>query len=174
VTARTYATPEAFKQAIEQRLRAASKTGADFARRRQLLVFDRFLARVVTVLGEEAARLDLGDFLAFEVAPDDEHPEIQNEGMQYEGKRFQAECRLAGKVYGDPFGVDVAFGDPMLSVKAVVSVFVSGTQSFASCWSTRRQHPQRAAPAAPASSRKGFLPPTTTSETESCRRADRA
>jgi hypothetical protein len=31
-----------------------------------------------------------------------------------EGKRFRAECRLAGKLYGDPFGVDVAFGDPML------------------------------------------------------------
>jgi hypothetical protein len=36
--------PEAFKQALEQRLRTAPKTGADFARKRQLLVFDRFLA----------------------------------------------------------------------------------------------------------------------------------
>jgi hypothetical protein len=33
--------------------------------------------------------------------------------MQYEGLRFRAECRLAGKVYGQPFGVDVAFGDPI-------------------------------------------------------------
>jgi hypothetical protein len=49
---RTYTSPLAFKQALEQRLRTASKSGADFVRRRQLLVFDRFLARVVTVLGD--------------------------------------------------------------------------------------------------------------------------
>jgi hypothetical protein len=143
VTARTYASPEAFKQALEQRLRAASKTGPEFPRHRQLLVFDRFLARVVAVLGDAAmlkgglvlelrlerarttrdvdlrltgsaddvlarlqaaARLDLGDFLAFEIGPDAEHPEIQNEGMQYEGMRFRAECRLAGKPYGEGQG----------------------------------------------------------------------
>src|SRR5262245_11986425 len=39
VTVRTYTSPEAFKQALEGRLRATSKTGAAFARRRQLLVF---------------------------------------------------------------------------------------------------------------------------------------
>ncbi|HQK19684.1 MAG TPA: hypothetical protein PLJ27_19650, partial [Polyangiaceae bacterium] len=48
---RTYASPEAFKQALEQRLRSSAKTGAEFARKRQLLVFDRFLARIVAVLG---------------------------------------------------------------------------------------------------------------------------
>jgi hypothetical protein len=52
MTKRTYSTPAAFKQALEQRLRAASSSGGDFARRRQLLVFDRFLARVVAVLGD--------------------------------------------------------------------------------------------------------------------------
>jgi len=35
--------------------------------------------------------------------------------MQYDGVRFRAECSLAGKVYGRPFGVDVAFGDPMVA-----------------------------------------------------------
>jgi hypothetical protein len=159
VTVRTYASPEAFKQAVEQRLRAMSNAGTDFGRRRQLLVFDRFLARVVAVLGDavmlkgglvvelrlerarttkdvdlrltgspehvlrqlqEAARLDLGDFLVFEVGPDDEHPEINNEGMQYEGMRFRAVCRLAGKRYGNPFGVDVAFGDPILGPPEVI------------------------------------------------------
>lgn len=40
----TYATAAAFKQALEARLRSSSTTGVDFARRRQLLVFDRFLA----------------------------------------------------------------------------------------------------------------------------------
>lgn len=153
MTPRAYASPEAFKQALEQRLRSSTKTGAEFARRRQLLVFDRFLARVVAVLGDaatlkgglvlelrlerarttkdvdlrmvgspdnmlaklqEAGRKNLGDFMNFEVAPDDDHPEIQNDGMQYDGLRFRAECKLAGKLYGQPFGVDVAFGDPIL------------------------------------------------------------
>lgn len=36
----------------EQRLKAASKDGVDPACRRQLLVFDRFLARVSAVLGD--------------------------------------------------------------------------------------------------------------------------
>jgi hypothetical protein len=69
---------------------------------------------------QEAGRLDLGDFLSFEVRPDAEHPEIQNDGMQYEGKRFRAECRLAGKLYANPFGVDVGFGDPILGLPEVV------------------------------------------------------
>ena len=41
--------------------------------------------------------------------------------MQYDGLRFRAECRLAGKVYGQPFGVDVAFGDPILGEPDVVA-----------------------------------------------------
>ena len=157
---RAYASPQAFKQALEQRLKTASNSGVDFARRRQLLVFDRFLARVVTVFGDtallkgglvlelrleraratkdvdlrligspesvlanlqEAGRLDLTDFMTFEVAPDAEHPQIQNEGMRYEGLRFRAECRLAGKLYGQRFGVDVAFGDPILGEPEIVT-----------------------------------------------------
>ncbi len=54
MTTREYSSPQAFKQALEQRLRASAKTGAGFARSRQLLVFDRFLARVVAVLGDAA------------------------------------------------------------------------------------------------------------------------
>jgi hypothetical protein len=69
---------------------------------------------------QEATRRDLGDFLTFEVGPDDDHPRIQNEGMRYEGLRFRSECRLAGKPYGQPFGVDVAFGDPILGEPEVV------------------------------------------------------
>lgn len=49
---RAYRTAAAFKQALEQRLRDASPSGTDFARRRQLVVFDRFLARVVLELGD--------------------------------------------------------------------------------------------------------------------------
>jgi hypothetical protein len=160
MTGQTYASPPAFKQALEQRLKTASNNGVDFARRRQLLVFDRFLARVVAVLGDtvllkgglvlelrlerarttkdidlrvtgspenilarlqEAGRRDLGDFMTFEVGRDTEHPTIQNDGMQYEGLRFRAECRLAGKLYGQPFGVDVAFGDPILGEPAMAT-----------------------------------------------------
>lgn len=159
MTTRTYSTAEAFKQALEQRLRASATTGAQFARKRQLLVFDRFLARIVAVLGDaatlkgglalelrlerarttkdvdlrmmgptkdvlsalqDAGRRDLDDFMTFVVIPDADHPEIQNEGMQYEGLRFRGECRLAGKLYAQPFGVDVAFGDPIIGTPDVV------------------------------------------------------
>ncbi|MFN7963870.1 MAG: nucleotidyl transferase AbiEii/AbiGii toxin family protein [Thermoanaerobaculia bacterium] len=47
---REYATPLAFKQALEARLRASSATGVDLASRRQLLVFDRFLVRLSQVV----------------------------------------------------------------------------------------------------------------------------
>lgn len=114
MTPRTYASPDAFKQALEQRLRSSAKTGTEFARKRQLLVFDRFLARIDAVLGDaatlkgglvlelrlerarttkdvdlrmegspedvlvklqEAGRRNLGDFMTFEVGPDDDHRE---------------------------------------------------------------------------------------------------
>jgi hypothetical protein len=156
---RTYASPESFKQALEQRLKTSSKSGADFARRRRLLVFDRFLARVVATVGDgatlkgglvlelrlerarttndvdlrmvgspdellaklqQAGRMNVGDFMTFEVVPDGDHPEILNDAVQYDGLRFRAECRLAGKLYGERFGVDVAFGDPIYGQPDVV------------------------------------------------------
>ena len=156
----TYASPQAFKQALEQRLRSASSSGVDFGRRRQLLVFDRFLARVMAVFGDtallkgglvlelcleraratkdidlrligspehvladlqQAGRLDLKDFMTFEITPDTEHPQIQSDGMRYEGFRFRTECRLAGKLYGQRFGVDVAFGDPILGEPQILN-----------------------------------------------------
>ena len=149
MTPRIYETPASFKRALEDRLKSASTSGVDFARRRQLLVFDRFLARTAVAFGEavmlkgglvlelrlERARttkdvdlriagsskdilarlqaagaLDLGDCIQFEVAPDPETPEIVGDAVQYDGYRFRAECRLAGKVYGARFGVDIAFG----------------------------------------------------------------
>jgi hypothetical protein len=61
------------------------------------------------------------NFMVFEVRPNREHPEIAGDGVQYEGYRYQAVCELAGKVYGQPFGVDVAFGDPMLGEVEVVA-----------------------------------------------------
>ncbi|MEE9384006.1 MAG: nucleotidyl transferase AbiEii/AbiGii toxin family protein [Nannocystaceae bacterium] len=160
MTIRTYTSPEAFKQALEQRLRTTAKTGAAFVRKRQLLVFDRLLARIVAVFGDavtlkgglllelrierarttkdidlrmtgrpndilaqlqKAARHEVGDLMTFEVGPDDAHPEIQNDGMQYDGLRFRAECKLAGKRYGQPFGVDIVFGGPILGEPEVVA-----------------------------------------------------
>jgi hypothetical protein len=154
-----YPTADAFKQALEQRLRTSSQDGIDFARRRQLLVFERFLARVAVTLGEAATlkgglvlelrlhrarttrdvdlrlmgpsadiqerlrltgRVDLGDFMTFDLRPDPKHPDIQNDGMKYDGMRFRCECMLGGKLYGQVFGVDVAFGDPMLGPPDIV------------------------------------------------------
>jgi len=150
---RAYKTPEAFKAAVDQRLRAVAGSGAAITRRRQLLVFDRFLARIERLLGDaavlkgglvlevrlerarttrdvdlrltgtpaallerlqEAGRLALGDFMTFEIRPDARHPDIAGPGVQYEGQRFRAECRMAGGLYGQIFGVDVAFGDPIV------------------------------------------------------------
>ena len=160
MTDRRYSNPAAFKQALEQRLRNKTKTGLEFARRRQLLVFDRFLARVITTFGEsvilkgglvlelrldkarttkdidlhmmgspdevfsglqEAGRLDLGDFMTFEIRPDKEHPEIVGDDIQYVGYRYRSECKLAGKLYGQSFGVDVAFGDPIYGDPEIVT-----------------------------------------------------
>ena len=61
-----------------------------------------------------AGQRDLNDFLAFDITPDPRHPTMEGEGIVYEGLRFRAQARLAGKVYGDPFGLDIAVGDRML------------------------------------------------------------
>jgi hypothetical protein len=53
----------------------------------------------------------LDDWLSFEVEPDPHLPRIKSPALKVEGLRFRAEARLAGKRYGDPFGVDVAFAD---------------------------------------------------------------
>jgi hypothetical protein len=73
----------------------------------------RIMGSQENVLGQlqRAGQLDLGDFMTFEVRPDPRHPGIRNEGIPYGGLRFRAEARLAGKLFGQPFGVDVAFAD---------------------------------------------------------------
>ena len=129
------------------------------ARFRQILVFDRFLARVFAEFGDRvivkggvvlefrlararttrdvdlrlvgspddvlghlqaAGRRDLGDYLAFAIEIDREHPTIEGEGVVYEGRRYRAEGKLAGKPYGVPFGVDVAFGDVLISAPDII------------------------------------------------------
>lgn len=68
---------------------------------------ERFAVR----LGEIGAT-QLEDFMTFRVEPH-ARPELESPGMKYPGKRFRVQAQLAGKVYGDPFAVDVAFGEPM-------------------------------------------------------------
>jgi hypothetical protein len=150
---RRYASPQAFKQALEQRLRSeAAATGRDLRRLRQFVVYERFLARVAGEFREAAVlkggvalelrlttaratkdidlrltgrpdealarltvagRRDAGDFLSYRVVPDPHHPELEADGMQYEGFRFRCEAELGGQRYADPFGVDVAFAEPI-------------------------------------------------------------
>lgn len=53
MTTRRYASASAFRQALDQRLRtAAADDGEELMRRRQLVVFDRFLARVTRAHGD--------------------------------------------------------------------------------------------------------------------------
>lgn len=70
---------------------------------------DEILARL-----QEVGRLDLKDFLQYEVQVDPENPALLAAGLPYEGRRFRAEARLAGKIYGSPFGIDIAFAEPMV------------------------------------------------------------
>lgn len=161
MTVRTYPSAAAFKEALESRLRAdCARTGRSLGRQRQLLVFDRFLARVFAELGDRvilkggvvlelrlararatkdidlrvtgdpatleaqlraAVARDLGDHLTFEVAPDAAHPMIEGEGVVYEGRRFRASARLAGKPYGEPFGVDAGFADALAGAPEILA-----------------------------------------------------
>ena len=161
MTARTYASPAAFKEALEARLRAeATRTGRALVRQRQLILFDRFLARVAAELGDRvvvkggvvlelrlararttkdidlrvtgdpamleaqlraAAARDLGDHLVFEIFPDPTHPTIEGEGIVYEGRRYRASATLAGKRYGEPFGVDAGFADRLVAAPEVIA-----------------------------------------------------
>jgi hypothetical protein len=58
-----------------------------------------------------ATSIDLGDWFSFEVGPDPEMPALRGHGIAYDGLRFRAEAQIGGKLYGDPFGIDVAFAD---------------------------------------------------------------
>jgi hypothetical protein len=150
--ARQYSSAIDFKQALEQCLRRDA-TGFEIQRRRQLLVFQRLLARVMSGLGRHVVlkgglaleiridgarttrdidlalfgaegtilerlqalgQLDLGDFMTFEIQPDKSNPEVTGDGVLYGGKRLRVECKLAGKLYGARFGLDIIFGGVML------------------------------------------------------------
>jgi len=150
---RTYASPEAFKQALESHIRAAAqKRGFGIGRMRQLFIVERLLVRlhagfadrIVTKGGlalemrltrarttkdldlrlsgdaaslqsdlNAAAASDQSDWLVFSVRPDAAHPTIEGDGVVYEGHRFVVNATLARRPYGDPFGLDVGFGDAL-------------------------------------------------------------
>jgi hypothetical protein len=149
---RRYSSAADFKQALEERLRRGA-TGPEIQRRRQLLVFQRLLARILPGLGrnivlkgglaleirlsgarttgdidlvvfgaegmllerlQALGQLDLGDFMTFEVQPKKDTPDVAGDGVLYGGKRFRVEGRLAGKLFGGPFGLDIVLGGYML------------------------------------------------------------
>lgn len=80
----------------------------------------RLNAGIADVLGRmqracaDSSPLDHLSFLV-ETAPDD--PDIDGDGVIYEGFRYRAQALFAGKRYGGAFGVDVAFGDPMTGAR---------------------------------------------------------
>jgi hypothetical protein len=152
---RTFENPFALKASLEERLRSRARaTAVDLQRVRQLVVYDRFLARVFDVgaadvvlkgglalelrsdraratkdvdlrmMGapdaalerlQDIGRRDLGDFLRFDVVVDPRHPAIEAEGLNYDGRRYRVQAQLAGGIYGRPFGVDVAFAEPLVA-----------------------------------------------------------
>jgi len=70
-------------------------------------------AEAVQARLERAGRMNLGDFMRFEVRPNDDHPDI-DEAARYEGRRFRVSPFLGEKPYVGHFGVDVITGGPML------------------------------------------------------------
>lgn len=59
-------------------------------------------------------QLALGDFMTFEIQPKKATPDVAGDGVLYGGKRFRVECKLAGKLFGGPFGLDIVFSGYML------------------------------------------------------------
>lgn len=160
MSAKTYSSPAAFKDALEDRLRRDSAGGIDIQRRRQLVVFTRLIARTNAAFGDTtvlkggfalelrlerarttrdidlvllgsdaqllqrlqaAGQLDLKDFMTFEIQPDKNTPDITGDGVLYGGKRFRVEGKLAGKVYGARFGLDVVLGGKMLGAPSRIA-----------------------------------------------------
>ncbi|MEZ4322218.1 MAG: nucleotidyl transferase AbiEii/AbiGii toxin family protein [Myxococcota bacterium] len=67
----------------------------------------------------EAHRPDPEDHLEFAIHPDPHHPLVTGDGVKYDGYRFKVVAKIAGKTYVR-FGLDVAYGDPILGEPDVV------------------------------------------------------
>lgn len=70
---------------------------------------------------QELGRIESGDFLTFETRADLKHPEILAEGMVYQGFRYKVQAYLAGKVYGSPYGVDIAMAEPIFGEPEILT-----------------------------------------------------
>jgi hypothetical protein len=92
--------------ALEMRLeRARTTRDIDF---RATGTPSRMLERM-----RRAGTLDHGDYLRFDINERARGCDIEGPGVMYDGVRLTAQAYLAGGEYGSPFGIDVAFGDPM-------------------------------------------------------------
>src|SRR5689334_1655404 len=124
MTPRTYSSPASFKQALEQRLRSSASGGAAFARKRQLLLFDRFLAGIVlggcflrapyVAAGFEGwCRMNRTCFSALATRAD---TGIESAGTHAPPRRADAQMR-GSATYGD-CTVDVALHGATVSARA--------------------------------------------------------
>ena len=52
MSAKAYASPAAFKDALEDRIRRGSSGGLEIQRRRQVVVFTRLIARITAAFGD--------------------------------------------------------------------------------------------------------------------------
>jgi len=150
-----YNTPTIFKASLGQRLREeGNRTRRPARHATQVLLLDRFLARVFVVLGDKAVlrgsravdlrvhddrtlrdvdlmvdqddeavihaalsaagRLDLGEWLQYDVAFDTNAPTLLSEGFRVPGWRYRVTPRLVGMAFGEPFGLAMSPMEPMV------------------------------------------------------------
>jgi hypothetical protein len=69
--------------------------------------------RIVERLRHRVAKVGAWDGLTFTIDNNPDDPDIDGDGVIYEGVRLRAHALFAEKRYGSAFGVDVAIGDPM-------------------------------------------------------------
>ena len=95
--------------ALELRLARARTT-------RDVDVLARGDAAAAEALLRDAAAFvpDPPDHIDFAVAPNPSAPEIDGDGVRYDGRRFRVTPTIASRPFGDPFGLDVAIADAIV------------------------------------------------------------
>lgn len=68
----------------------------------------------------DAGQLDLGEYLRFYVALDNQAPTLLSEGFQVTGHRYKVQSFLVGVAYGEPFAVDVSPPEPIAGAPDVL------------------------------------------------------
>jgi len=117
---RSYSTPEAFRQALEQRIRrAAQAEGRDMSRLRQLLVFDRFLARLFAKLGDRVVvKGGLILELRLDLARTTKDVDLRMTGDPRGTLEALRDADLRWRTLADVFDAVPGFLDPMLQTVA--------------------------------------------------------